>query len=128
MFLFMGLFVSRTWFIYARDASDSWMDPLTSTVSNDDNLEFHMALFKHYVFLLGLGQLDETISKIYLYQNVRYAKCVRSEETITVDFSSLDASSAWTACKRSKKGRKFDSIYTLKEKSERQLVFKSCLD
>ena len=124
----MGLLVSRTWFIYARDASDRWMEPLTSTVSNDDNLEFHMGRFKHYVFLLGLGKLDESISKIYLYQNRRFAKCVRSEDTLTVEFSTAQAAKAWSTCKRSKQGRKFDSVYTLKEQTDWQVVFSSCPD
>ena len=82
----MGLFVSRTWFIYARDSSDNWMEPLTSTVANDDDITFHMGRFKHYVFLLGLNKLDATISKIYLYQNRRVAKCHKTEDSIVVDF------------------------------------------
>ena len=78
----MGIFLSRTWFIYARDKSDRWMEPLASTLSNEEDLEFHMARFKHYVFLLGLDNLDAEISKIYLYQNRRVAKCVKSGSEI----------------------------------------------
>ena len=122
----MGLFVSRTWFIYARDSSDNWMEPLTSTVANDDDITFHMGRFKHYVFLLGLNKLDPTISKIYLYQNRRVAKCHKTEDSIVVDFWSKEAAKAWSTCKRSKQGRKFDSVYTLKEETDLQIVFSSC--
>lgn len=124
----MGLFVSRTWFIYARDENDNWMEPLASTVANDDDIKHHMGRFKHYVFLLGQGKLDDSISKIYLYQSRRVAKCVKTDGEICVEFSSKEAADAWSVCKRSKQGRKFDSLYTLDETSEYSVVFKSCQD
>ena len=124
----MGLFVSRTWFIYARDASDKWMEPLASTVSNDDDIVFHMGRFKHYVFLLGLGKLDPTISKIYLYQSRRFARCEKKDGEVCVEFSTKEASDAWLTCKRSKMGRKFDSVYSTTEETEWRHVFSSCPD
>ena len=57
----MGLFISRTWFIYARDDNDRWMDPLASTVEKDDDIKHHMGRFKHYVFLLALDQFFNTL-------------------------------------------------------------------
>jgi hypothetical protein len=121
----MGIFLSRTWFIYARDKSDRWMEPLASTLSNEEDVEFHMARFKHYVFLLGLDNLDAEISKIYLYQNRRVAKCVKSGSEIVVDFSSKEAAFAWTSCKRSKKGRKFDSLYHVSGQTDLSVTFSS---
>lgn len=124
----MGLFISRTWFIYARDDNDRWMDPLASTVEKDDDIKHHMGRFKHYVFLLALDQLDPVISKIYLYQNRRVAKCEKTEDSVLIEFSSSDATNAWKTCKRSKKGRKFDSVYTLKEEDEYSITFTRCQD
>lgn len=119
----MGLFLSRTWFIYARDANDQWMEPLTSTLAKEDDMNHHMGRFKHYVFLLALGKLDESISKIYLYQHRRVAKCEILEDGLRIDFSSKEASDAWDACKRSKQGRKFDSVYSFKERGEYSVSF-----
>lgn len=124
----MGLFLSRTWFIYARDDNDRWIEPLTSTLTNEDDIVFHMGRFKHYVFKLGLGELEKTISKIYLYQNRRVAKCVKSDTEIEIEFSSKEAADAWSTCKRSKKGRKFDSMYTLSEQTDFKVKFKTCPD
>ena len=124
----MGLFLSRTWFIYARDDNDRWIEPLTSTLTNEDDVAFHMGRFKHYVFKLGLGELDETISKIYLYQNRRVAKCVKSDTEIELEFCSKEAADAWSTCKRSKKGRKFDSKYTLSEQTDFKVKFTTCPD
>ena len=123
----MGIFLSRTWFIYARDNNDRWMEPLASTLSNEEDLAFHMGRFKHYVFLLGLGKLDAEISKIYLYQNRRVAKCVKSESEIVVEFCSKEAADAWTSCKRSKKGRKFDSMYSFSGQTDLSVTFSSSL-
>lgn len=124
----MGVFLSRTWFIYARDANDKWMEPLTSTLTNEDDIEHHMGRFKHYVFLLALGKLDECISKIYLYRHRRVARCEIFEEELRVDFSSKEAMDAWNSCKRSKQGRKFDSIFSFKEQGDYSVTFTRCPD
>jgi len=122
----MGLFVSRTWFIYARDENDRWLEPLASTLARENDLVHHMGRFKHFVFSLGLGKLDSTISKIYLYQHRRMAKCVKENNEIKVEFTSIEVANAWTTCKRSKQGRRFDGMYTLKDTTEYSVVFSSC--
>ena len=119
----MGLLVSRTWFIYARDASDRWMEPLTSTVSNDDNLEFHMGRFKHYVFSLSLGKLTEGIRKIYLYQGRRVARCERFDDKVVVTMSSREAMTAWVECKRSKLGLEFDKRFEQTSRTTYDITF-----
>lgn len=103
----MGAFVSRTWFIYARDENDRWLkEPLASTLAHEEDCAFHMGRFKHFVFKLGLGRL--TSMKIYLYRGFRVAKAVRRSETVDVIFYSKEAAEAWKTCKRSKLGQAFD--------------------
>lgn len=122
----MGIFVSRTWFIYARDADDKWIEtPLASTVAHEEDVEFHMGRFKHYVFKLALGELDSTISKIYLYCGTRVAKCIfmKEEKKIYVEFSSAEAASAWDTCKRSKRGLMFDRRFEETSKEVYKVVF-----
>lgn len=108
----MGSFMSHTWFIYGRDKNDKWLDePIVSTLTKADNIEFHMKRFKYHVYQLGLGYLDN-VHKIYLYQGFRVAKCVLKDDTVTVEFSSEAAKKAWSTCKRPSPYRKFDSVYT----------------
>jgi|MDTG01.1.fsa_nt_gb hypothetical protein len=103
----MGAFVSRTWFIYARDENDRWLqEPLASTLTHEDDYSFHMGRFKHFVFKLGLGRL--TSLKIYLYKGFRVAKAVRKAESVDVIFYSKEAAEAWNTCKRSQLGQAFD--------------------
>lgn len=108
----MGSFMSQTWFIYGRDTEDKWLDePLASTLTKADEIEFHMKRFKYHVYQLGLGHF-QNVHKIYLYQGFRVAKCVLKDDTVRVEFCSEAAKQAWASCKRPSPCRKFDSVYT----------------
>lgn len=120
----MGAFVSRTWFIYARDGDDNWIEePLASTITHDDDLHFHMGRFKHYVFSLSLGKLTEGIRKIYLYQGRRVARCERFDDKVVVTMSSREAMSAWAECKRSKLGLEFDKRFEQTSRTTYDITF-----
>lgn len=114
----MGLFPSRTWFIYGRDENDYWIkEPLASTVAKDDDVEFHMGRFKHYVFKLALGKLDHA-RKIYLYHGRREVKAVMRDGNLFVTFTRQESADAWTTCKRSHLGKEFDKLFVHKTKPE----------
>ena len=121
----MGPAISRTWFIYARDKNDKWLEePLESTLSHEDDIRYHMGKFKHKFFRLALGRLDENIAKIYLYQGWRVAKCTKhGDDGMTVEFSSKDAHNAWLTCKRSRLGLKFDEKFRVSSSDDRTIRF-----
>lgn len=114
----MGLFPSRTWFIYGRDENDYWIkEPLASTVAKDDDVEFHMGRFKHYVFKLALGKLDHA-RKIYLYHGHRVVRAVMRDGNLFVEFSTQESADAWTTCKRSHLGKEFDKYFVHKTSAD----------
>ena len=125
----MGAFVSSTWFIYARGADDNWLEePLASTLSRDDDIKFHMGRFKHYVFSLALEKLEDGIQKIYLYQGRRVARAESKDGKIYITFSSSEATTAWSECKRSKLGLEFDKRFNKESESAYNIVFNRAPD
>ena len=108
--------MSRTWCIYARDEHDKWIEePISSTLSHEDDIPFHMGRFKHYVFRQGLNDLPN--NKIYLYKGFRMAKSCMYDNKLVVTLCSKDAVDAWSSCKRSKLGLKFDKLWTQESSS-----------
>lgn len=106
--------MGQTWFMYARNKEDYWVkEPFYSTLTNENNIEYHMGRFKHRVFLFALGELDEPdVYKMYLYQGwSREVKCWFQEDTLKIQFSTERARNAWGLCRRSKKGLSFDNKF-----------------
>lgn len=103
---------SQTWFMYARDKNDRWCDePLYNTIIKADNINHHMGRFKHRVYEYALGELD--IGKLYLYQGwSRLIKCYIDEDTFKIKFQTKEAKLAWESCRRSQKGKVFDTQFT----------------
>lgn len=114
--------MGQTWFMYARDAEDYWIkEPLYSTLEHVDDIDHHMGRFKHKVFMYALGEMDE--HKIYLYHGwQREVKCWFQDDTLKIEFSTERARDSWSTCKRSAKGRKFDSNFTKVDTKEEWLL------
>ena len=114
--------MGQTWFMYARDTEDYWIkEPLYSTLEHAEDIDHHMGRFKHKVFMYALGEMDE--HKIYLYHGwQREVKCWFQDDTLKVEFSTERARDSWSTCKRSTKGRKFDSNFTKVDTKEEWLL------
>lgn len=101
----MGQFVSRTWFIYGRNSQDDWY-VIKSTLSQENDYNYHMGRFKHVFFEMALDRIDT--KKIYLYRGWRMAKCERKDDIIYITFQNNQVLKAWDECKRSHLGKIFD--------------------
>ena len=116
---------SQTWFMYGRDDNDNWLpDPLFSSVAKAEDANYHMGRFKHKFFEYALNELDN-VHKLYLYQGrSRFVKCSYIEDTLKVEFCNNAAKTAWSECRRSKKGLRFDEKHEKMETNPWNIVFK----
>ena len=119
----MGAFVTKTWYVYARDTNDKWLEaPLYSTVAKEDNEKHHVGMFKYRIFQFALeDNLFAHCSKIYLYHGWRRIKVHKEKQTLIVTFTDQSAQTAWDTCKRSRLANSFDAIWSLK--SNKSLVY-----
>lgn len=117
--------ISRTWFVYARSHEGKWLDdPIDSTISREDDMKYHMGKFRHKFFRFALGLLDKNIAKIYLYHGWRIAKCTKNKDnSLTVEFSSIEAHNAWLTSRRSQLGKKFDEKFKVSESDDWSIRF-----
>ena len=105
----MGPVISRTWFIYGRDIENNWLEtPIYSTISKENDVNYHTGRFKHQCFLMILNIEHTNVNKMYLYRGWRRIKCEKSDNKITVTFSDEEARKAWKQCNRSNLGKTFD--------------------
>lgn len=110
----MGALVTKTWYVYARDMSDNWLDaPLYSTVAKEDDEKHHVGMFKHRTYQFALGQEHSTLYKLYLYHGWRRIKVQKEPASLTVIFSDNAAKEAWDSCKKPKVGKEFYKRWTL---------------
>lgn len=94
----MGQVVSQTWYIYGRSYDQCWLpEPIVSTLCKADDLQYHIGRFKHTVYKLCLGHL-ENVCKVYLYQGWRVAKAERHETYVKVTFRDKTTAAVWDAC------------------------------
>lgn len=111
----MGILMTKTWFVYARDKNDKWFDePLHSTIVKEDDELHHVGMFKHRLFQFALGKNDTHCSKIYLYHGWRRMKVHKENERLTISFSDSQAKNAWDTCKTSRLGNEFHKKWSLK--------------
>ena len=91
----MGANLSRTWYIYSRDADDKWSEtPVASTLARGDDIEHHIGRFKHVVFQMALNRMAG-VQKVYLYRGWRIAKAHRDNNCLVLDFSKDEYANAW---------------------------------
>lgn len=89
----------QTWYVYGRSHDQHWLpDPILSTLYKADDLQHHMGRFKHMVYKLCLGHL-ENVCKIYLYQGWRMAKAERHETYVKITLRNHATAIAWDNCK-----------------------------
>lgn len=121
----MGALITKTWYVYARDLEDQWLDdPLHSTVAKEEDVKHHVGMFKHKVFMFALEEEFTHCSKLYLYHGWRKIKVQKDGPIIIVTFSDSDTKKAWDTCKRSNKGNRFDQTWTLTNKETLVYTFK----
>lgn len=122
----MGALVTKTWYVYARDTNDQWLDaPLYSTVAKESDEKHHVGMFKHRTFLFALENSAYLhCSKMYLYHGWRRIKVHKTQQTLIVTFSDQNAQDAWDTCKRSRLGNNFDAAWLLKTKEYCVYTFK----
>ena len=94
----MGQVVSQTWYVYGRGHDQKWLpEPILSTVAKADNVRHHMGRFKHMVYKLCIGQIED-VSKIYLYQGWRFAKAEQCEKYVKMTFKTEAIARIWDTC------------------------------
>jgi hypothetical protein len=121
----MGAIITKTWYVYARDLDDKWLDdPLHSTVAKEENDNHHVGMFKHKIFKFALEEDFKHCSKIYLYHGWRKIKVHKDCDTITVTFSDNGAKDAWDTCKRSRFGVRFDANWSVASEESFVYIFK----
>lgn len=120
----MGPAISRTWYIYGRDHSDKWLSaPLDSTLARENDINFHMGRFKHQLYLMALKLAHTEVSKMYLYQGWRRAKCVFEKDDILLTFSDYESLQAWETCHRSRLDTTFAANWECVKKTTWTLQF-----
>lgn len=91
----MGSNLSRTWYIYSRNADDKWSEtPVASTLAREDDIHYHIGRFKHVVFQMALKRLD-SVQKVYLYRGWRIAKAHRDHNCLELEFYNEEYANAW---------------------------------
>lgn len=121
----MGAILTKTWYVYARDLNDQWLEnPIHSTVAKEENDNHHIGMFKHKFFTFALGDDFTHCSKIYLYHGWRKIKVHKDERIITVTFSDKNAADTWSTCKRSRLGNRFDANWSISSKESFVHTFK----
>ena len=125
----MGALITTTWYVYARDTNDKWLeDPLHSTVAKEDDEKHHIGMFKHRTFQFALGQEHSNCYKLYLYHGWRRIKVQRDPQrdpaSLTVFFSDSAAKDAWDNCRKPKIGKQFYKKWSLEASKSLEYVFK----
>jgi|FLMP01.1.fsa_nt_emb hypothetical protein len=122
----MGALITTTWYVYARDTNDKWLeDPLHSTVAKEDDEKHHIGMFKHRTFQFALGQEHSNCYKLYLYHGWRRIKVQREPTSLTVFFSDSAAKDAWDNCRRPKIGKQFYKKWSLEASKSLEYVFQN---
>ena len=88
----------QTWYVYGRSYDQHWLpDPIVSTLCKADDVQHHVGRFKHMVYKLCLGHL-ENVHKIYLYQGWRMAKAERHATYVKITLRNQTVADAWDKC------------------------------
>ena len=121
----MGALITKTWYVYARDTNDKWLeDPLHSTVAKEDNEKHHIGMFKHRTFQFALGQQHSDCYKLYLYHGWRRIKVQRDQTSLAVFFSDGAAKEAWDHSRKPKIGEHFYKHWSLESSKPFEYIFK----